>query len=161
MLKDWSNFFSGELGAAAALAGLIFVALSVNHSRMLQSNRMADRGLEALAMLLLVVVAASLGLVPGIGLRAFGVSIFIAAACVSAGIFILQRTYLAHIRHPHRKRSIQLAVCNQLAVVLIGLGGLLLLWTCESGLYLLPAGFLATFLCAMTNAWVLLIEINR
>jgi hypothetical protein len=112
-------------------------------------------------MLMLVVVTASLGLVPGIGLRIFGVSVFIAAACVSVTIFILQRIYLAHIKHPHRKRSIQLAVCNQLAVILIGLGGLLLLWPCDSGLYLLPAGFLATFLCSMANAWVLLIEINR
>ena len=161
MLKEWSSFFSGELSAAAALTGLLFVAISVNHVRILQSGRMADRGLEALVMLLLVLVISSVGLVPDLKQRALGAIIVIATAFVSVSVLLLERTYLPHIKQPHRRRTIQLAVCNQLAILLIGLSGVLLFRHHEDGLYLLPAGFLATFVCAMTNAWVLLIEINR
>jgi len=44
----WDTFFQGELGAAAALAGLLFVSVSVNQTKILELGRMADRGLEAL-----------------------------------------------------------------------------------------------------------------
>ncbi len=64
-MADWSNFFLGELGAASALAGLLFVAFSVNQARILSLGRTADRGLEALAMLLLAIIVASLPLIPG------------------------------------------------------------------------------------------------
>jgi hypothetical protein len=48
-------FFQGELGAAAALAGLLFVSMSVNQTKILELGRMADRGLEALAILFVVI----------------------------------------------------------------------------------------------------------
>ena len=42
-MPEWKDFFVGELAAAAALAGLLFVAISVNQARILQLGRMADR----------------------------------------------------------------------------------------------------------------------
>jgi len=160
-MNDWSNFFVGELGAAAALAGLLFVSVSVNQVRILQLGRMADRGLEALVMLLLVVIVASLGLVPGQGMRLLGLEIFVVSAATSGGIFLLERNYLVHIERSHRRQAIQMAVCNQLSLMTIALSGLITLWRGINGLYLLPIGILATFLFSIANAWVLLIEINR
>src|ERR1700689_3969872 len=93
-VSDWGNFFLGELGAAAALAGLLFVSVSVNQARILQLGRMADRGLEALAMLLLVVVVASLPLVPGQPPRLLGAEILVIAAVTIFGAIRLQLTYL-------------------------------------------------------------------
>jgi hypothetical protein len=46
-LSDWSNLFLGELGAAAALAGQLFVSASVNQTTILELGRMAGRGLDA------------------------------------------------------------------------------------------------------------------
>jgi hypothetical protein len=160
-MNDWSNFFVGELGAASALAGLLFVAVSVNQARILQLGRMADRGLEALAMLLAVVIIASMGLVPGQGVRLLGFEIFVTAAAASGGMFLLERAYLRLVDRPYRRRSIQMAVCNQLSVITMALGGLVTLWRGQNSLYLLPPGILATFFFSLANAWVLLIEINR
>jgi hypothetical protein len=160
-MNDWSNFFVGELGAAAALAGLIFVAVSVNQARILELGRMADRGLEALTMLVAVVIIASMGLVPGQGVRLLGLEIFVIAAAASGGIFLLERSYLRLVERQYRRRSIQMAACNQLSIIIIAIGGLVTLWRGQNGLYLLPPGIMATFFFSLANAWVLLIEINR
>ena len=40
-MEAWSNFSLGELGAAAAFAGLLFVSISVNQERILGLGRMA------------------------------------------------------------------------------------------------------------------------
>ena len=59
-MECWSTFFASQVGAAATLAGLLFVSVSVNRARILSLGRMADRGAEALSMLFLALVAASL-----------------------------------------------------------------------------------------------------
>jgi cation transport ATPase len=162
MLSDWSNFFLGELSAAAALAGLLFVSLSVNQSRILQLGRIADRGLEALSMLFLVIVAASLPLIPGQPLRLLGGEILSAATLILVVTVLLQRVYLRQLEPQYRRRSRQMIAINRLAVAMIALAGLLLLCRADdTGLYLLPAGMLLSFFAAGASAWVLLIEINR
>jgi hypothetical protein len=161
-LSDWSNFFLGELGAAAALAGLLFVSVSVNQARILSLGRMADRGLEALAMLLLVLLVASLPLVPGQPLRLLGAEILIAGTITLLALIPLQRGYLRLVEPAYRRRSGEMVGINRLAVALIALAGVALLWRGDgTGFYLLVPGILLSFLAACANAWILLIEINR
>src|ERR1700722_15571532 len=102
-MNDWGNFFLGELGAAAALAGLLFVAVSVNQARILALGRMADRGLEALAMLLLVIIIASLPLIPGQPPRLLGAEVLVLGIATLCGLVPLQRGYIRHIESPHRR----------------------------------------------------------
>lgn len=125
-MSAWSNFFLGELGAAAALAGLLFVSVSVNQARILSLGRMADRGLEALAMLLLVVVVASLPLVPGQSLRLLGAEILVVGIATLTALVPLHLAYLRQIDPVHRRRSIRMVVIDQLAVTVIALAGLVL-----------------------------------
>jgi hypothetical protein len=161
-MADWSNFFLGELGAAAALAGLLFVAVSVNQQRILSLGRMADRGLEALGMLLLVIIVASLPLVPGQPPRLLGAEILL----IGLGIFLalrpLQIAYLGAVDAEYRRQSGRTVAANRAAVLVITLAGAVLLWRGDLvGLYLLPMGILMTFFAVGINSWVLLIEINR
>jgi modulator of FtsH protease len=161
-LSAWANFFQGELGAAAALAGLLFVSVSVNQTRILALGRMADRGLEALAMLLLVVVVASLPLVPGQSLRMLGAEILVVGIATLAGLVPLQIAYTRTIDAVYRRRSDRMIAVNRTAVTVIALAGLLLVWRGDGkGIYLLAPGILLIFVAVGANAWVLLIEINR
>jgi hypothetical protein len=161
-VEAWTNFALGELGAAAALAGLLFVSISVNLERILELGRMAERGLEALAILFLVIVVMSLMLVPGQPLRLLGGEIAVAGGVAVAAIVALQRSYLSAIEAPYRPRSMQVAWFNRLAVVLTALAGITLIWRNDAaGFYLLVLSTLFCFLGVGANAWVLLIEIKR
>src|SRR5277367_3869823 len=102
MLTPWSAFFQGELSAAAALAGLLFVSVSMNQTKILELGRMADRGLEALAILLLVIVISSLPLIPGQPLRLLGGEIFAVSAIAMVGTVALQRNYLPGVEPAYR-----------------------------------------------------------
>lgn len=161
-MSDWGNFFLGELGAAAALAGLLFVAVSVNQARILALGRMADRGIEALAMLLLVIIVASLPLIPGQPPRLLGTEVLVLGTATLLGLLPLQRAYIRHTDLRYRRRAEQMVWTNRVVVLVITLAGAVLLWRGDlDGLYLLPVGILMTFAAVGANAWVLLIEINR
>jgi modulator of FtsH protease len=161
-VNSWSPFFEGELGAAAALAGLLFVSVSVNQARILELGRMADRGIEALAMLFLAIVVASLPLIPGQPVRLLGGEIALVATAALAALVPLQRGYLRDTDPAHRPSSARMAWVDRSAVAVIALAGLAVAWRGDqAGLYLLPPGILVTFFAAGANAWVLLVEINR
>jgi hypothetical protein len=161
-MTGWDSFFQGELGAAAALGGLLFVSMSVNQARILELGRMADRGLEALAMLFLVLVVASLALIPAQPPRWLGGEISFAALLTLAVLAPVQSRYLAATDPLHRPSSRVVAWGGRAAIALIGLAGLVLLGSGGlGGVYLLAAGVLLSFGVVGINAWVLLIEINR
>jgi hypothetical protein len=161
-LEHWSDFFVGELGAAATLAGLLFVSVSVNQSRILELGRMADRGMEALLILLLTLIVASLGLVPEQSPRLLGGEIVVISILMLAVTVALQRGYLRQTEMAHRRSTRVMIAVSRFAVALIALAGLLLVWRGDTnGLYLLAPGILLCFFAAGANAWVLLIEIRR
>ncbi len=161
-MGEWAYFFQGELSAAAALAGLLFVSVSVNQARILELGRMADRALEALAMLLLVLVVASLALTPGQPARLLGGEILATAGATMIALVLLQHTYMRDVEAEYRANSMRLVWLTRTSVFLIALAGAVILWRGDGvGLYLLTPGILLSFAAAGVNAWVLLIEINR
>src|SRR3984885_15177434 len=61
----WTAFFTAITGAAAALAGLLFVAVSINLDNILKSTTLPPaRAAETLAILLFVLISSALALVP-------------------------------------------------------------------------------------------------
>ena len=128
MTAGWENFFVAEVGAAAALSGLLFVAVSINLSRILQLATLPERALESLLVLLSVVAVATFRTCPESGERCFG-----AEVVAGLGIFVWSaavRTQWSSFRIremreylPSRVISTQLATLPFIgAGILIGTG---------------------------------------
>jgi hypothetical protein len=79
MLAGWNEFFVATAGAAAALAGLIIVAMSVNIKTILNIPSMTSRAAATIASLILSVVSASAALIPRQALWMLGVQILVFA----------------------------------------------------------------------------------
>lgn len=70
--EHWSDFFVAEIGATAALAGLLTVAISINLKAIVEGRLLSGRAAETILMLGGVLVLSTLALVPGQGVVALG-----------------------------------------------------------------------------------------
>ena len=80
MLEHWGDFFVATAGAAAALAGLIIVAMSVNIQRIIDLPGVTSRAAVTIATLILIVISVSAALIPGQPLAMLGLEILVFAA---------------------------------------------------------------------------------
>jgi modulator of FtsH protease len=158
-MQGWSDFFVAEAGAAAALAGLLFVAISINLTRILEFRHLPTRAVEALLALLSVLVVATFALVPAQSSRAY------AAEIGGTGLVIWAIQTLALTRtwkdaHPRAKSTARI-LNNQLPPLPFVIAGVLLIAGHPSGVYWVVPGTLLSFAAGIFGAWVLLIEIQR
>jgi hypothetical protein len=158
---DWAGFFTAVTGAAAALTGLLFVAVSLNLERILgEKNMLPTRAAETLAVLLFVVVSAALALVPQ-NVHLFGAEILVVAIPLTAVTVRNQLRFLR--RNPDLPVYWSVSRMSATAAALLPglLAGVSLAAGWGGGLYwLVPTGLLG-MAGAVYSAWVLLVEIAR
>ncbi len=155
------NFFIAEVGASAALAGLIFVGVSINLSRILSLARLPDRALEAMSLLMTVLVLSSLQLVPGQSMALLGIEILIIGLLIWSEVTILDLRIRRNTDPQFRQVFLFNMLLSQLASLPYVIAGILVLVIGASGLYWLVPSVIFSFLKAILDAWVLLVEINR
>jgi len=158
-MPTWTTFFSAELSAAATLTGLLFVAVSINLTRILQFAHLPARAAEALLAIVSVLFVASFGLIPGQSVHALAVEIGITGVVV----WILQTVLLARSRK-HERQFVALRarfVINQLPPIPFILSGVLLATNHLNGMYWTVPGVLLSLVCGIFEAWILLVEILR
>jgi hypothetical protein len=161
-MGNWHDFFVAELGASAGFAGLLFLSLSVNQSRILQYGGLPERGLQALTSLFFVFIIATVALAPDQPPRVFGVGTLSAAL-----LQIVIQTPLQILSHRltdkiYRRSLVYLALLAQLGSAMFVVGSAIIVargdWI---GLYFFVPGTIIAFATAAFVAWILLIEINR
>jgi modulator of FtsH protease len=160
-LAGWENFFVASAGAAAGLAGLLFVALSINLPRILKIPGMSARAGETLIPLAAALVYSLLALVPGHPVRIFGLEL----VCIGGTAWLVCSSFqIRAIRGRHFVKVwhvVMRLAMYQPANLCVLVAGLSLLLGFPGGVkWLVPAVLLA-FAGAMINAWILLVEIVR
>jgi modulator of FtsH protease len=160
-LAGWDNFFVASAGAAAALAGLLFVALSINLARILAIPGLASRAGETFVPLTVVLVISLEALVPGLWIRFFAVELLVVGTIAWLFATIMeQRAYRAH--HYRKAQHLLLRIgINQPATLFIPISGLSVILGAPGGFYWLVPAVLLSLVGAMLNAWILLVEILR
>jgi hypothetical protein len=161
LTADWANFFVAEVGASAALTGLMVVAISINLPRILAVAQLPGRAAEGLVILVGILVLTSVGLVPnqpvwlfGAEVSAIGLVMFV----VPAAIQLRSRNFVEGVSPA--KKYVRVVV-SAAATMPIIVAGILLMLGSGTALYWAAAGVIVSLVAGVWNAWVLLVEILR
>ncbi len=158
--EAWTDFAVGVVGAAAALTGLLFVAVSINLERILQFPRLTARAGSTLALLVALLVAGTFLLAPGQARFALGLELAaVGVVMATAGLAVVVAERRDTQGPMHWK--VLPPVVALVPAVLVLVAGISLAATAGGGLYWLLAAFAWGFAGAGLNAWVLLVEVHR
>ena len=157
----WADFGVGVAGASAALAGLVFVAVSINLSEILKYRNLPGRAGLTLILFVTPLIAGILLLVPGQPDAALGTELLVVGVVIGGfGLIVNQRS-------GRSDKETQLTwIVARLAPPIVSCGclilaGATLLAHGGGGLYWLVPSVLAAIAFGLINAWVLLVEILR
>ncbi|MGH3257272.1 MAG: hypothetical protein ACRDOU_18060 [Streptosporangiaceae bacterium] len=156
----WHDFATTFAGAAGALLGLAFVAISFNLDAILREKTLPGRAVETLAFFAYPLAGGLLIQVPGLSDTALGVGQAILAAGLVGLIVMgvrrwrLQRTDRLSWRISHVGPAVvttALAIAGVPATISASFGGL----------YWLAGAMAVAATSGVINSWVLLVEIKR
>jgi hypothetical protein len=158
---SWTTFFSAQVSASAALAGLTFVAVSINLGLIVKQRRLVARAARSLLGMMGVLLASVLCLIPAIG------RVWLGWELALLGSLIWATATWAQSRASHRHPSVGVgarvffSALTQISILPFLVGGISLIVGRGGGLYWLAAGVIFSLFAALLEAWVLLIEIQR
>jgi hypothetical protein len=156
----WRDFATAFAGAAGALLGLAFVAISFNLEPILQDSELPGRAIETLVFFAYPLGGSLLLLVPGLSHVALGLG----QAVLSAGLVGIVVMDVPRWRReradPLSWRLTHLAPGVLIASLAVA-GTVATLTTDGGGLYWLAAAMGVATASGIINSWVLLVEIKR
>jgi len=159
-MESWSNFFVAVASAAATLAGLIFVAVSINLAKILSIKKLPARALQSLVLLIIILILCMLFLVPQ-SLGAEGVEILCIGSIAWIFILYLDISIYKQTGKEFKMRQFYNIILSQLSLLPYIIAGVMILRSGSNGMYWLVPGVIFSFFKSVSDAWVLLVEINR
>ena len=159
--EQWHDFATSFAGAAGALLGLAFVAISLNLDQILQHKTLPRRAVETLAFFAYPLAASLLIQLPGLSDTALGIG----QAILAAGLIGLAAAIDVPRWRQERGNPLSWRLGHFMpAVVVIVLaivGAAATITTSFGGLYWLAAAMAVATAAGLINSWVLLVEIKR
>jgi modulator of FtsH protease len=157
----WTDFLVASAGATAALAGLVFVALSINLAKILELPGVAGRAGETILILGAGLIGSLLALVPDLTPSRLGVA-FLLLWLPTWGIPSAMQINGFRRRQYYRfSLAFNRFLLHQLATMPLLLAGLSLNGVLPGGLDWFAAALLLSLIVGLFGAWVLLVEILR
>ena len=156
MPDQWNNFFFMVGGGAAALAGLIFVAMSINPEIIIRNTTHKNRAINMLTGFTAVFMACSFALIGNQDLRALGLE-WLVLWPIATAIFI--RGYVRAIRSGMSSIGLNTprlaggTMCYLAEVI----GAIFLTLGYSAGLYIAAIAIIVLFAFLISGAWLLMI----
>lgn len=159
-IEAWSEFNVAIVGATAALAGLVIVAASVNIGDIIKEASLTARLAAGIAGLVLALAGSAIGLIPDLGLVAYGIAMILLA--VAAGAFQVQASRrIFQNRDPENRLRWGKAAVGFIAPLAYLAGGALLAAGQGQGLLWFAVGSIVAIVTALIVSWIVLVEVLR
>ena len=160
-MPNWNDFFVATAGSSAALVGFIFVGVSISLKQILSFPALPSRTLESLLLPANVLLVSCCGLTPEqapwmLGSELLGLSLLTSGLALRMGWLMLSLTPT-----PYKRSNRVSLLITQLIILPYWLAGGLLLAIGWPGLYWIVPAIVGSFIKAIYDAWILVIEINR
>ena len=158
MPEQWSNFFVMVGGGAAALAGLIFVAMSIKHEIIVQNSTHKNRAINMLSGFTAIFMASAFALIANQHLTALGIE-WLFLWLIATIIFI--RGYVIAIRSGMSSIGLNAprlaggTICYLAEII----GAIFLILGYSTGFYLAAIAIIVLFGFLISGAWLLMIGI--
>jgi hypothetical protein len=160
-VAGWSDFLVAAAGTAGALSGLLFVAISINLTRIIEVPGVSGRAAESIILLSAALSEALAALIPHLPVSQLGVALAVIAVPAWIAPVLIQIKSVRARTFMRPSLAISRTLFHQ-AAALPGVLAALSLWgLLPGGLLWLGAGVVASMLVAIWNAWILLVEILR
>ena len=166
-MAAWESFFVTAGGAAAVLAGLIFVGISINLQKVLARTVVSRGAWVSLLTLIEVLMVSLFILIPEQPLPILGAEIGSVGLLCWIVMTIVTLYQLARARQDGFPEGqvwygkIAMILLSQLITLPFVIGGLLLLLNIKSGIYWTLPGTLSALPYSLYMGWVLTVEVTR
>jgi hypothetical protein len=158
MAEQWNNFFVMVGGGAAALAGLIFVAMSINPKIIIRNTTHKNRAINMLTGFTAIFMASSFALIGNQDLGMLGFE-WLVLWLIATVIFV--RGYVIAIRSGMSSIGLNMprlaggTICYLVEVI----SAIFLIRGYNSGLYIAAIAIIVLFAFLISGAWLLMIGI--
>jgi hypothetical protein len=159
-VESWDTFAVIVGGAAAALLGLLFIAISIRLAAIAQSVELRSRSAETLTLFGIVLLLAVLLAIPAQPQRVLGSEVVALAVLGGIGLFLLDWRAGRERGQQVIGRVLEMVSPNTVTTVLLLVAGLLLVFNVDAGMYVLVAPVIAAFVGGITSAWLFMTRVS-
>jgi hypothetical protein len=159
---NWATFAVVSGGAAAALTGLLFVAVSIRIEVIARSKELRSRAAQTLTLFATVLVVGLVLAIPDQAPGVVGAELIATALFAGAAFIWLGRRAerAARASSPTATGALLDSVApNAVTAVLLAIAGVLVALGLEAGLYVLVVPVVAALLGGIVSAWLLLAKL--
>lgn len=159
-MESWDTFAVIVGGAAAALLGLLFVAISIRLNVVAASRALRNRSAQTMVLFAIMLMLAVLLAIPGQSRVLFGAEVVVLALLGGAGLQLLDRRAGRIQGQRGIGRVLDVIAPSAITSVLLLVAGVLLLFDLTAGLYVLVAPVIAAFAGGLTSAWLFMTRLE-
>lgn len=166
-MSAWESFFVTAGGAAAVLAGLIFVGISINLQKLLERTIVSRGAWVSLLTLVEILIVSLFMLIPEQKFPVLGAEVGGSGLICWVVMTIVTINQFKHARKDGFPEGqtwygrLAMILLSQFITVPFIVGGVLLLFNRASGIYWTLPGILSALPYSLYMGWVLTVEVNR